>query len=416
MRCKLLIYGYMSESAFLMKSNNEENMKNYSLFKESKEPSQIKTRIVKNKKNDSFFEESKEQSQIKARIVKKYIWVWAQIIVPRARKVAYIDLFAGRGRYKDGKKSTPLLVLESAIKDQGMREKLITIFNDADSELTQSLQHEINLIPDINNLRYKPQVFNQEIGTEIVQSFEKQNFIPTLFFIDPCGYKGLSLHLINSVLKDWGCECIFFFNYNRINAGLTNPKVEKHMNALFGEERVKELRIQMSSSPSKKELVIMEAMEQALKEMSGKYVLPFCFKNLGANRTSHYIIFVTKHVRGYEIMKEIMAKESSWAEQGVPSFEHNPSINDSQPSLLCPLDILKDQLLKKFAAHTMIRKEVYEQHHIGTRYIKENYKTALLQLENEGNIITNPPVHQRRKHKGEVTLSETKVKITFPSI
>jgi hypothetical protein len=22
------------------------------------------------------------------------------------------------------------------------------------------------------------------------------------------------------VLKDWACECIFFFNYNRINAGV----------------------------------------------------------------------------------------------------------------------------------------------------------------------------------------------------
>jgi three-Cys-motif partner protein len=391
-------------------------MKNYSLFKESKEQPQIKKRNVKKKNNDSFFYESKEQSQIKARIVKKYIWAWAKIIVPRAEKVAYIDLFAGRGRYEDGKKSTPLLVLESAIKDQGMREKLITIFNDTDSELTQSLQNEINLIPDINHLKHKPQVFNQEIGTEIVQSFEKQNFGPTLFFIDPCGYKGLSLRLINSVLKDWGCECIFFFNYNRISAALTNKKVEKHINALFGEERVKELRMKiLSLSSNKKELLIMEAMEQALKEMGGKYVLPFCFKHVSANRTSHYIIFVSKHVRGYEIMKEIMAKESSYAEQAVPSFEYNPNA-DNQSSLLCPLDTLKDQLLKKFACHTMTRKEVYEQHHIGTRYIKENYRTALLELEEEEKIKTNPLATKRRKLKGEVTFSETNVKITFPEI
>jgi hypothetical protein len=194
---------------------------------------------------------------------------------------------------------------------------------------------------------------------------------------------------------------------------LTNKKVEKHINALFGEERVKELRMKiLSLSTNQKELLIMEEMEQALKEMGGKYVLPFCFK-LSANRTSHYIIFVSKHVRGYEIMKDIMAKES-YVEQGVPSFEYNPNA-DSQSSLLRPLDTLKDQLLKKFACRTMTRKEVYEQHHIGTRYIKENYRSALLELEKEEKIITNPLATQRRKIEGKVTLSE-KVKITFPKI
>ena len=61
--------------------------------------------------------------------------------------------------------------------------------------------------------------------------------MPTFFFVDPWGYKGLSLRLINSVLKDWGCDCVFFFNYNRINMGLGNDAVEKHMDALFGKER-----------------------------------------------------------------------------------------------------------------------------------------------------------------------------------
>jgi len=392
-------------------------MKNYSLFKESKEQPH-KTRNVK-KKNDSFFDESKEQSQIKARIVKKYIWAWAKTIIPwakrRSNKILYIDLFSGTGRYKNGKKSTPILVLETAIQDKDMKEMLVTIFNDADPNHSESLKKAIDSIPNIELLKHKPSILNKEVGEDIVHTFEEKHLIPTLFFIDPWGYKGLSLRLINSVLKNWGCDCIFFFNYNRISAGLTNPKIEEHMNALFGEERVKELRMKILSSPSnKKELLIMEAMEQALKEMGGKYVLPFCFKHISANRTSHYIIFVSKHVRGYEIMKEIMAKESSWAEQSVPSFEYNPSINDSQPSLLCPIDTLKEQLLKKFAGRTMTRKEVYEQHHIGTRYIKENYKSALLELEKEGKIITNPPARQRRKYKGEVTFSETNIKITFP--
>src|SRR5207248_10024637 len=41
----------------------------------------------------------------------------------------------------------------------------------------------------------------------------------TFLFVDPFGYKGLSLQLVNSVIKDWGCDCVFFFNYNRISMG-----------------------------------------------------------------------------------------------------------------------------------------------------------------------------------------------------
>ena len=55
-----------------------------------------------------FFNEQTEQSAVKATIVSKYFWSWAMIIMPRADKIAYIDLFAGAGRYKDGSKSTPL--------------------------------------------------------------------------------------------------------------------------------------------------------------------------------------------------------------------------------------------------------------------------------------------------------------------
>lgn len=61
--------------------------------------------------NDVFFEESQEQSQIKSRIVAKYFWAWARVIIPTAKthgeRIAYIDLFAGPGRYLDGTLSNP---------------------------------------------------------------------------------------------------------------------------------------------------------------------------------------------------------------------------------------------------------------------------------------------------------------------
>jgi three-Cys-motif partner protein len=290
--------------------------------------------------NTYFFDEQREQSLVKARIVEKYFWAWAQIMIATVKKqksqgrevdsrIAYIDLFAGPGRYKDGSKSTPIKVLETAICNPDMQNMLVTVFNDANPEHISSLRETINSIPGIENLKYKPQVINYEVGENIVNTFQERKLVPTLFFVDPWGYKGLSLQLINSVVKNWGCDCIFFFNYNRINMGLGNSAVEEHMNALFRKTRADKVREQLKVlKPEKRELTIVETICEALREMGGEYVLPFCFKHESGKRTSHHLIFVSKHVKGYEIMKEIMAKESSEQNQGVPSFEYNPATSE----------------------------------------------------------------------------------------
>jgi len=369
---------------------------------------------------NSFFDESQEQSQVKTEIVAKYFWAWAKVIIPsqkrRGNKIAYIDLFAGPGRYKDGTRSTPLLILERATRDPDMREMLVTLFNDKDSNNTRTLSQSIESIPNITSLKYKPEVYNEEVGEEIVKMFEQMSLVPTLFFVDPWGYKGLSLRLIDSVLKNWGCDCIIFFNYNRINMGLHNEAVEEHMNALFGKERGDKLRQQLEPlRPFERELTIIEALTEAIKEMGGQYILPFRFKNDRGNRTSHHLIFVSKDVKGYEIMKEIMAKESSGAEQGVPSFEYNPATRNQSLlfELSRPLDDLEGMLLDCFADREMTMLDIYDQHHVGKRYIKSNYKNVLSKLEAQGKITASPTADMRPKRNGEPTFSD-KVIVTFP--
>ena len=370
--------------------------------------------------SDEFFKEAKEQSVVKTAIVSKYFWAWAKVIISTTKryngKIAYIDLFAGPGRYEDGTKSTPLLVLERAIADEDMRQMLVTVFNDVDGNNIHSLETAIRAVPGISSLKYTPQVYNHVVCEEIVKMFEQMSLIPTLFFVDPWGYKGLTLRLVNSVLKDWGCDCIFFFNYNRINMGLPNQFVDVHLNSLFGEKRANNLRQRIKLlEPFERELTIVEELSEALQEMGGKFVLPFCFKNEKGTRTSHYLIFVSKHSKGYEIMKDVMAKESSSANQDVPSFEYCPA-DGCQPLLFelsRPLDELEDMLLTDFAGRYVIMEQVYKFHNVGRPFIKKNYKEALSNLEAYGKIVTDPPADKRSKRKGVVTFADD-VLITFP--
>jgi three-Cys-motif partner protein len=362
-----------------------------------------------------FFEERMDQSEVKARIVQKYFYAWAKVIGSAVKrnggKLAYIDLYAGPGRYKDGSASTPLMVLENAIADADLSEMLVALFNDANKDFTNSLQKEIDALPGIAKLKNKPSVMCGEVDKDAAEFFASTRLIPSFTFVDPFGYKGLSLKIVNGVIKDWGCDCVFFFNYSRINAGICNSIVDHHIDELFGKERANRLReILPGKSPDQREVLILEELAQAIKEMGGDFVLPFKFKNASGKRTSHSLVFVSKHFRGYEIMKDIMARESSAQDQGIPSFTYCPA-DASTPllfSLARPQEALIQDLLDKYAGKTTTLESIYPVHSIDTPYVKRNYKDALLELERKEVIKTNPP--KRRPH----TFADH-VAITFPS-
>lgn len=375
--------------------------------------------------NESFFDESKEQSRVKAEIVSKYLSTWAKVVMPsvkrRAGKIAYIDLFAGPGRYKDGTKSTPLLILERAIADPDMRERLMTVFSDADPTNTNSLQQAIDAISGISSLKYKPQIITEIVDGKIAKEFEEITLVPSLSFLDPWGYKGLSCRLINSVIKDWGCDSIVFFNYNRINMGLCNNIVEEHINALFEKDRADILRVKIKPlEPDERECEILKAISEALGEMGGDYVLPFRFRCGKGKRISHHLIFVSKSSKGYDIMKGIMAKASSSSKEGIPSFEYYPARSDdnNQPYLIPPsslIEELKNMLILEYAGRELSFLDLYNDHNVGRPYIKPNYRKALLGLETQNKIETAPPAEERPRRKGEATFAEN-VTIKFPII
>ncbi|EMM85940.1 three-Cys-motif partner protein TcmP [Leptospira santarosai] len=281
--------------------------------------------------------------------------------------------------------------------------RLVAIFNDKDESNVKSLEKCIKEIKGIKKLKYQPIVQNNEIGSKIVKMFESRRLAPTFFFVDPWGYKGLSLRLVNSVLKDWGCDCVFFFNYNRINMGISNELVQEHMEALFGEEQLALLNKKLKRKKShERELIIVEELCQSLKSYGSRYTLPFRFKNASGTRTQHHLIFVSKHFKGYELMKEIMAKESSSQNQGVATFEYNPADIMPGQSLLFKLsmsvDNLTKMLLSAYAGKRATVRQIYEAHSIDTPFIKKNYKEALLKLEESGKIIAS---HHKKNSMGD---------------
>jgi len=132
--------------------------------------------------DSNFFDEQKEQSLVKATIAAKYFDKWASIMtqtqIKNARahgistdRIAYIDLFAGPGRYRDGSSSTPVMILEKAIREDNFRNRLVAIFNDKDEKNIDSLRKTIQSIEGIETLKYAPKVYCSEVGDNVVKYF-----------------------------------------------------------------------------------------------------------------------------------------------------------------------------------------------------------------------------------------------------
>jgi three-Cys-motif partner protein len=113
------------------------------------------------------------------------------------------------------------------------------------------------------------------------------NSLPSLIFIDPFGYKGVTKHLIDECLRQWGSDLILFFNFNRVNAAITNPAMKTHVDLLFDTERANRLRLLvLGMDPRAREKLVIQEFAAVAKGAANAHVLPFRFSSSVNAKTS----------------------------------------------------------------------------------------------------------------------------------
>jgi len=368
---------------------------------------------------EEFFETQHAPSQVKSAIVVGYFGSWSRIMIKRARKatIGYVDLFAGRGRFEDGSESTPMLISRKAASDAALRSALRIFFNDKSSNEISALQREIENIPGIEQLTHAPRFNNEGVSPRLIQRLAEFRGIPTFLFADPFGYMGISLELIHLLLGNKKSEALIFFNTNRINAGIGNEFVRKHIDALFGTKRAETVRAKVALLHGEdRERAILDSFQEGLNAIGFRYVLRFRFRFRTAERTSHHLVHCSRHPLAEKIMKEIMDTYSAKTFEGVPRFEVPPT-DYGQQSLFdepaAPLT-LEQELLHRFAGKTLTLPEIMQQHGPGTPYVERNYRAALWHLIDEGRVQSDPPAAQMPLRKGKRTWPRG-AKVLFPA-
>lgn len=370
-----------------------------------------------------LFDEQTPSMLLKAEIVTQYFTSWAQIASKRqgfGKKIAYLDLCAGSGKYQDGGHARPLLILERAEENLYVRQSLVTLFNEFERRKARILEAEIAQLSRRLRLRYQPVISAYKASGDLLPLLEEVRAVPTLYVLDPWGYRGLSLALLEQALSESGSACIFFFNYNRIARSMNFELVEESLKLLFGEERAQDLRTSLESleRPGVRRQKIVEEISQASGRVGERFVLPFACKSERGSRIVQHVVLVSKDEQNYEIMKTLMAKMSTRKEEDIATFTYSPveERKEYRQQSLFPesetLEDLKREILFRFAGQARTCKQVFRAHNVGTPFVEKNYRQAMSELEAEGKI--SPIEHTDKRLSGKQLLGSD-ILFAFPA-
>ena len=375
-----------------------------------------------NSTTDSFFNTQKEKSRVKTMIVTEFFKAYFPIISAgfNSKEIWYIDLFCGPGCYEDGTPSTPIKLLDviNEFKTNDVRNRLKIVFNDENADYIEKLRNNISSHPALAKLKNQPQITNQK-ASDVDLSAYTRGTAPAFSFVDPWGYKDISISQIWKLVKNAGSDCLLFFNADRILKDISKPANEQDFRGIFGDYFPEAKDIQKSKALSQRKKaegflrLFSKNLYQTAKSVTwpevSLFILPFYVEADDKEKTSHYIVFISKSHKAIQEMRRVMIKQSN-SDYEQLGFD---SKDEMQISLLSREDDANKTIINAIKKVFSLNPALYrEKHTVVTlsehldnyematnfrvfSYSHQEIKTAIKELHRNGYIDTIVPQGMR---------------------
>jgi len=267
-----------------------------------------------------LFDKKEIQTVSKHNIFENYLEPWAKIISNQrwVEDAYYIDAFAGMGRYiKTGEAGSPVIASDILLKFQKPTCKFHCVCIEKDPKRYEMLEKVLKQFEG----RLDIEKHNGEFLDFLNEILDKIGKSPTFFFIDPEGFSGMDFDKIKTILSLPYKEILINFQYNAIQRWLKASKVEQTISKLFGTSDYKK---------AKNEIDLIELYKRQIRKKNC-FVWYFRNKFPRKNRTLYYLVYATKNITGFKIMKDVMFSEESrryfepylFSEIGFKAFQMN---------------------------------------------------------------------------------------------
>ncbi|MFQ6129004.1 MAG: three-Cys-motif partner protein TcmP [Thermoplasmata archaeon] len=249
-------------------------------------------------------------TRAKHEILRRYLAAWFPIVKNvNPSGLNYIDGFAGPGVYAGGEDGSPVIAIKTAVQHRLPMPKIFFAFIEKEKNRAETLRDVLaKRFPELpENIGYK--VYNDEFATvigSILDEFDAKSKVlaPTFTFVDPFGYAGFPLDLLKRLLKPRASEVLITFMASRLRRFLDETH-ESAVDNLFGSLDWRVAR-ELSGS-DRVQFLLNFYRERLLDATPARYVLTFEMVGRDGN-TIYWLVFVTKHPKGCQAMKEAMWK------------------------------------------------------------------------------------------------------------
>jgi len=331
----------------------------------------------------------KAHTEAKHEILRLYLQAWFRITASKFRRVVYVDGFCGPGQYQGGEPGSPLIALDAAPSERTTgNSEIIFWFVDEKKKRIEQLRDNLKRRPLPPHFKVTVEAARfHERFEEILASIKGHGdaIAPTFAFLDPFGFSGIPLSLIQRLLACRSCEVFINFMADSINRWVESPdaKIRQQIVDLFGTRECQSL----AALPTGERQRAYHALYQSQLRGSARFVRYFEMRD-DRDRTKYYLFFATNNPLGHVKMKEAM-----WNVDPEGDFRFSDATNPGQLVLFGPDHpaILGEILRQHFSSMgsvtgRAVRRFVEDQ----TAFLKKHMKPALDREVEAGRVIVDP--------------------------
>lgn len=337
-------------------------------------------------------------TQAKLQILRAYLQAWFPILSQgKEPRVAYIDGFAGPGRYSGGEEGSPIIAIKAVLGQPLLSGANIDFhFIEADPEVATHLRAELETLgPQLRGRpRLRVSVHEGEFAAvfpELRKSLgTRSEIVPTFALIDPFGWTGVPFEIVTDLLSRPKTEVLFNFMHEEINRFLGHKDQPKNFDDLFG-------------TPAWRDLLPLagHARTRALHDLyraqllnHARHVRSFTMVNQ-SRRIDYFLFFATQNLRGLERMKEAM-----WKVDPLGDFCFSDATDPNTLTLFGDepnLSALESYLIRLASEALTPVETLYQRTLTETAFLKKHARQVLKALEHTDRLQIRSE-GQRRRH------------------
>lgn len=332
----------------------------------------------------------KQVSRVKHEILRKYLVPWESVLGSRNGRLCYFDCYAGPGVYElrgqpvDGSPIIAVRAAQNYLAKEPHREMTLVLV-EKDERQRASLKAELKRVQPYGRgleVHVVPEDVREFVGELLGQV---PNLAPSFFMVDPYGHP-LTVPILNAILQRRQTEALINFMYYRINMDAGNPKVQHHLDEMFGSGEWRTQSFLQETGPKREQ----GFLEYFMSKIDARYKLPFRIRfdvedQVAGNRTKYYLIHASNHPKAALLMKEVMWPLGD--EEGMFDFsgERRGVLFTRSPRE----DELRKVLMREYIGRQVefdrLREETWD-----LPFIEKHYRSVIKGLKKQGLVEVTP--------------------------